>query len=203
MLNYKIEIPRTFELENLTLKSTMSEFAEERFKVLHENLDHIRQFLRFADESYTLEDEYSYINSCEEKRNQEKTFDFSIFENSTGEYIGSCSIMVKSKARGVFEFGYWLAKNKTGKGYMSEIISYLTGYLKHNFNPRRIIIRCNDSNLNSSNVALRNGFLFEGRGYCGDFEGDYYTFVKLQEHDKMQKLESIQSQLKSIFQVKI
>tara|TARA_Y100001960_G_scaffold315870_1_gene382015 strand:- start:267 stop:878 length:612 start_codon:yes stop_codon:yes gene_type:complete len=202
MKNKKINISEVFKLENVTLKRTQKSFAQERVDVLHNNLEHVLEFLKFADSSYSIENEYKYIESCDEKWENEKTFEFSVFENSTGKYIGSVSIMVKSKKRGEFEFGYWLAKNALGKGYMTQIISYLSDYLIQEFNPYRIIIRCNDSNLNSAGVAIRNGFLFEGRGFCGDLDDDYYTFVKIKNKDKQQKLESIQEQLKQIFELK-
>jgi RimJ/RimL family protein N-acetyltransferase len=203
MKNKKINIPELFKLENVTLKRTEKSFAQERVKVLHENLEHVLEFLKFADSSYSIEDEYNYIESCAEKWNEGKTFDFSVFENSTGKYIGSVSVMVKSKIRGEFEYGYWLAKGTTGKGYMTQIIKALTQYLKTEYDPYRIIIRCNDSNLNSAGVALRNDFLFEGRGFCGDLDDDYYTFVKIKNTKKAEHLKSIQQQLKQLFELKI
>lgn len=203
MKNKKINIPELFKFENVTLMKTEKAFAEERFKVLHENLDHVFEFLKFADSSYSIEDEYNYIESCDEKWKSGKTFDFSVFENSTGNYIGSVSVMVKSNTRKVLEYGYWLTKSSTGKGYMSQIVNSLTDYLQTEYDPYRVIIRCNDSNLNSANVALKNDFLFEGRGYCGDLDGDYYTFVKLKDIKKSQELKSIQSDLKQIFNLKI
>lgn len=201
MSDEKINMPELFKLEKVTLKRTNKNFAEQRIKTLHKNLEYLQEFLPFATADYNIDDELNYIKSCDEKWQSGKAYDYSIFENSTGEYIGSCSLFQKSSVRKVYEFGYWIVKNKQGNGYVTSIVKYLSNYVCENLNPNRLVIACNTVNKKSAGVAIRNGYLFEHKEFCADRGEDAYYFVKLIDAEKHKELKDIQAELKKIYKI--
>lgn len=59
------------------------------------------------------------------------------------------------------EWGYWLNPDETGKGYVSKALNILEKVIFEQ-NIVRIVIRCDIENEASANVAIRNGYDFEG-----------------------------------------
>lgn len=201
MYDKKINIPEIIKLEKVTLKKTNKQFAEERIKVLLENLDHIAEFLPFAKPGYNINDEYNYIESCDEKWDKGTAYDYSVFENSTGQYIVSYCLFAKSVIRKCYEFGYWIAKDKEGNGYVTQAIEYLTNLAQKELDANRVIIHCRENNIKSANVAKRNGYLLESKEYNADFEHNAYCFVKVKDKEKEAELLSIQKELKKIYKL--
>lgn len=199
MSKEKINIPELIKLEKVTLKRTCKDFAEERIALLHNNLEYLSEFLPFATADYNMEDELEYLKSCDKKWESGKAFDFSIFENTTGEYIGSTTLFARSIVRKVYEFGYWIAKDKQGNGYMTQIVNALEELAKKEIQPNRLVIMCNAVNKKSVEVAIRSGFLFEHKEFCVDRGEDAYCFVKLIDKEKQAELESIQEELKKLY----
>lgn len=201
MSKEKINIPELIKLEKVTLKRTSKDFAEERIALLHNNLEYLREFLPFATAEYNIKDEFKYLKLCDEKWENGKAYDFSIFENSTGEYIGSITLFAKSIVRKCYEFGYWIAENKQGNGYVIQIVNALEELAKKELQPNRLCIMCNSVNKKSAGVAIRSGFLFEHKEFCEDRGEDAYCFVKLIDKEKQTELESIQEELKILYKL--
>ena len=60
------------------------------------------------------------------------------------------------------EFGYWLAKDATGKGYMKETVLILEKYCFEELNMHRIQITCDALNEASTKVTKSCGYTYEG-----------------------------------------
>jgi len=203
MSDKKINMPEEFVLERITLKRTEKQFAEERLKVFHKNMDHLKEFMPFIKSSYSIDDELMHIARCSKNWDCRKIYDFSIFENETKKYIGSISIMVNNSSRIEYSFGYWLAKSAEGKGYISEAVQALTCYLQDKLKANRVVISCHFENLKSAKVAERNGFLFEYKSFALDRGDDAYFFVNLLNEEKRNELQSLQDNLKSVYNINI
>jgi len=203
MLSKKINVPEEFVLESITLKRTNEKFSEERFKTFHENINHLSKFMPFVKASYSIEDELKHIARCSKNWDAGQVYDFSIFENETGKYIGCISIIVNKSLRLEHSFGYWLAEKSQGKGYISQAVQALTDYLQDKQEAKRVIISCHAKNLKSAKVALRNDFLFEYKAFGLDRGDDAYFFVKLLDQEKRSELLSIQDSLKSVYNINI
>ena len=58
--------------------------------------------------------------------------------------------------------GYWLDKDKEGKGIVSACLQAFMAFYARRGDVRRFVIKCRVANEASNRVALRNGFILEG-----------------------------------------
>ena len=71
--------------------------------------------------------------------------------------------------------GYWLDEEHQGKGIMSQALQALIHHYAQRQEIRRFVIKCRVENVESNQVALRNGFQLEGCMQQAEFlNGDYY-----------------------------
>lgn len=71
--------------------------------------------------------------------------------------------------------GYWLDEEHQGKGIMSRALQALIHHYAQRQEIRRFVIKCRVENVESNQVALRNGFQLEGCMQQAEFlNGDYY-----------------------------
>ena len=71
--------------------------------------------------------------------------------------------------------GYWLDEEHQGKGIMSQALQALIHHYSQRQEIRRFVIKCRVENVESNQVALRNGFQLEGCMQQAEFlNGDYY-----------------------------
>jgi len=195
-------MPELIKLDKVTLKRTCLDFAETRVNVILENVSHIEEFLpAFANSNHSIEDETNYINICNERWNNKEAYNYSVFENSTGEFIGNFTLFSHSLPKKVYEFGYWLAQNKQGNGYITQIVKALEKFAEELLDFNRLIIVCNEVNKKSAQIAIRNGYLFEHKAFCADIEGNSLCFVKLKNKKGFKELNNLQDDLKSIYHI--
>ncbi len=71
--------------------------------------------------------------------------------------------------------GYWLDEEHQGQGIMSQALQALIHHYVQRQEIRRFVIKCRVENVESNQVALRNGFQLEGCMQQAEFlNGDYY-----------------------------
>lgn len=71
--------------------------------------------------------------------------------------------------------GYWLDEAQQGKGIMSQALQALIHHYAQRQEIRRFVIKCRVENVESNQVALRNGFQLEGCLRQAEFlNGEYY-----------------------------
>ncbi|POT55252.1 50S ribosomal protein L7/L12-serine acetyltransferase [Citrobacter amalonaticus] len=75
--------------------------------------------------------------------------------------------------------GYWLDEAHQGQGIMSRALQALIHHFAQQGEMRRFVIKCRVDNLASNQVALRNGFVLEGRMKQAEFLNDSYDDVNL------------------------
>ncbi|MFF0474031.1 GNAT family N-acetyltransferase [Streptomyces sp. NPDC004284] len=77
-----------------------------------------------------------------------------------GPLLAAASLM--SRGPGVWEIGYWMAKEHRGSGYMTEIVRALAHWAFTGLGCTRLIWRAEVGNAGSRTVAERAGFVVEG-----------------------------------------
>jgi ribosomal-protein-serine acetyltransferase len=142
-------------------------YAEEDAAALQgavaESREHIRPWLPFADEHQTVDESRVWINGQRAKWILREYMNCGIFEAATGRYLGGIGLIVHSWEIPSFEIGYWLRKSAKGHGYMTEAVRLLSDYALNKLAAKRVMIRCDERNTQSANVARRLGYVQEGR----------------------------------------
>lgn len=130
--------------------------AEEMFRVLDSDRDHIRPFLSFVDDTLTVEDEVKFIKSQLIEQAEGKSYLFLI--TYQGQMVGSINYHFVSQINQRAEIGYWLHSAYTGRGIMAKSVQAMLkiGFETLGFN--RIDLYADIENHASNAVAKRTGF---------------------------------------------
>lgn len=164
--------------------------AQHIFEAVKNNRRHLRPWFPWEKETKVVEDSLKYLFSQDELTKKGEKNGYSIYLK--GEFIGNLSIFSISDKNKSGEIGYWLAKSHTRHGYMTEAVKLLE---KEAFRCglNRIQIKCDERNKASSGVALKCGYLFEGK-FRSDVYSEYFKdfrntllFSKLRSEYKKNK----------------
>lgn len=164
--------------------------AEQIFEGVKNNRQHLRPWFPWEKETKVVEDSLKYLFSQEELSKKGEKNGYSIYLK--GAFIGNLSIFSISDKNKSGEIGYWLDKKYARNGYMTEAVKVLE---KEAFRCglNRIQIKCDERNKASSGVALKCGYIFEGK-FRSDIYSEYFKdfrntliFSKLKREYKIKK----------------
>lgn len=178
------DFPERIETERLILRIPQPHDGQIIYDVIMESRDEIKVFLDWASAEQRPEYTEEHMRVMSARFILRTDYPFSLWERTTGEFIGMCSAHIRNEAVGEYEIGYWLGTSKTGQGYMTEAVNALTAYLFEYAEAGRLFIRCDKENTASANVAKRAGYTYEGclRAKEANFNGgtrDMLYFSKL------------------------
>ncbi len=123
----------------------------------------LRPWMPWADQHATVEDSLNYIKQSQVGFLLGTDFSMGTFLRSDGMFLGGTGLHVRDQAVPSFEIGYWVRTSEEGKGYVSEAVRLLTTCAFTELGAQRVTIRCDARNERSRNVAMRQGYVFEGR----------------------------------------
>lgn len=146
--------------ENIELRLRSLEDLEESFAVTKKNINHLKTFLNWAKDDFSIEDSEKFIISCEEGFFTGKKLDLAICYD--GKMIGSAGFHTIKKDNKMAEIGYWIDEDFQGKGIVSKCVKALVKYGFEELGLNRIQILCATENKGSGAVALKCGFTLEG-----------------------------------------
>jgi len=145
--------------ERLTLKRNKvdNELAKNIFHLVDENRKYLSEWLPWVDFTKEKKDSFNYLKETDKDKSKEN---YGIYEkNKLIGMIGIFDINEKVKS---CEVGYWMSKDVSGKGYMTEALSVLENELfNKGFN--RVQICCDERNIGSRKVMEKNNYVFEGK----------------------------------------
>lgn len=152
----------TLEIEdNLKLCLPSKENIDKMFAVVMENYEHLHKWSAWLNEDFSRQSvEEFYDRTLEKFEDGRNTLSLNIIFN--GEIVGTIGfhdINEKSKSA---EIGYWLAKDQTGKGFVTKAVKRLLNYGFGEMELNRIVIKCVPGNTKSRAVPERLGFTNEG-----------------------------------------
>ena len=101
--------------------------------------------------------------------------------------IGEISINKISKIDSSAEFGYWLSKEYTKNGYMTEAIKICEKYVFKDLGINRLVIRCDSENIASKKIALRSGYTLEGTNRESMFNQHFNKFRDILVFSKLKR----------------
>ncbi len=117
-------------------------------------------------------------------------FFFGIFEKATGAFAGQVYVGPVSWDTPEFEIGYIADVDHEGRGYVTEAVKAVLGFIFADLRAHRASIHCGETNLRSLRVAERCGFTLEGhtredhRTPDGALEGSMHYGMLREEYEK-------------------
>ena len=145
---------------DLKLRLPEERHAGESFVLVRENLEHLREWLPWVHDGFTLADSQNFIRQNLRQFAEQKGFSVQIV---SGEVIaGQVGYNTIDWAHRRTEIGYWLGASFQGRGLMTRacraLIDHAFGELKLN----RVEISCATGNRRSRMIPERLGFTREG-----------------------------------------
>ena len=154
-LKSKIEVD-----ERIELRSFVEKDAEDVFTAVKENYHHLRPFLHWVTEDYSLESAYEFIRQTQTDFVEKKSQPLAIFYD--GKFVGVIGFVNFGWGSRHTEIGYWIVKNYEGKGIITKSCKALIDYAFNDLNMNRVEIRCAVENVKSRAIPERLNFQPEG-----------------------------------------
>ncbi|QDU55719.1 GNAT family N-acetyltransferase [Aeoliella mucimassa] len=153
MFSYQLDSDTTLEL-------LAPRHAQELYRVVDENRDHLRPWLGWVEETKSVSDVQGFIRAVQTQVGGNSGFQTAIrHKGDLAGMIGMHGIQWTHRSSSI---GYWLAKRLQGQGIMTRACS---AYLRHCFGElglHRMEIRCATDNERSRAIPERLGFTNEG-----------------------------------------
>lgn len=134
--------------------------AEDIFKLVDSNREHLRTFLDFVDASVdvTLQENYIKMKLQGSANGTDKLF----FIASGDQLIGTIDLHAIHPTVKKAEIGYWVHTDYTKKGVTSKAVRALCQYAFDVLNLNKLTIMADVRNIGSNKVAQSCGFTFLG-----------------------------------------
>ncbi|HET8913791.1 MAG TPA: GNAT family N-acetyltransferase [Ktedonobacteraceae bacterium] len=163
---YLTLIPMFEELqgERVLIRPYREADAQALFDAITESREHIRPWLALVDKNHqTVEDSLDWIIRARAQYLLREVFHLSIWDKSTGRFLGAIGLHPLNWEIGYFSIGYWLSASATGQGYTTEAVKLLRDFAFSSLKAQRVEIRCDERNERSAAVPRRLGFVQEAR----------------------------------------
>lgn len=144
----------------LELRILEERHAEDLFNLVDTNRSHLREWLMWADDNRSVNDVRAFIRDGLRQFADNNGFQAGIWYS--GEIAGCIGFHSVNWSDRNTEIGYWLAKDYTGKGMMTDACRAMVRYAFDIYHVRRVVIRCAAGNLKSRAIPERLGFQIDG-----------------------------------------
>jgi ribosomal-protein-alanine N-acetyltransferase len=111
---------------------------------------------------YTIAHARQFIRRAQRLRRLGKGVILNIVDEETGQFIGAIGVMSIDWANRKTEFGYWLAREYWGRGYMTEATRLFITYVFETLKLERLYAHVFAPNIASQRVVEKIGFRLEG-----------------------------------------
>jgi ribosomal-protein-serine acetyltransferase len=146
--------------ENIRLTLPMPHHAAEIANLVRENLEHLKVWMPWAKDDYSLESAHFYISD-----NLQQLADGTGFANNIvyqGKICGQIGFHHLDAGNKSVKMGYWIAANLQGRGIVTKCCRAFIDYGFDELNLNRVQINCNVENTKSRRIPERLGFQLEG-----------------------------------------
>ena len=161
------------EIPSLKLRLVREEDAEELFLRNDQNRGHLRQWMPWLDETKSASDTLNFIRRSLVAATAGTQYHYALLLD--GELIGVVAFNEINKMDRCATIGYWLAKSKMGKGYMTAAVKALMDEGFQQLELNRIQARVATGNYPSQAVCDRLGLKKEGVSRQAEWLYDYYV----------------------------
>ncbi len=157
------------------------EMAKKLFDLEIKNVDHLIPYEEWILNIKKPEDVFFYIKAMDSAWKKQNIFAYGMFLNN--KLIGQITAHDYDVEINKCEISYWLGKEFTGNGYMTEAVKLLENDLFKRLEINRIEMGVDPKNTSSENLIKKAGYVREG--LRRDF---YYYSGKLQDSILYSKL---------------
>lgn len=160
-MTYKFKNELKGQRISLKMVEPTIECGKEKFELIDSNREHLKFWFEWVAGTKKVEDTLKFLFIiCDEISKGEKAVYGIYLEN---KLIGDISIFNLSEQKRSGEIGYWMSKDYTQKGYMTEAVKILESEAFETQGLNRIVIQCDERNIASSGVAKKCEYQFEGK----------------------------------------
>lgn len=159
--------------ENIEIRLREKRHAEEIYRLIDQERDHLRKWMAWVDNTKSVEDIEANIEDSLMQFAKNDGFVAGIWYNGRlAGTIGLHSINWKHKSTSI---GYWLGQEFMGKGIMTKACRAIVEFAFDELGLHRIEIQCAEGNLKSRAIPERLGFTKEGVSRESEFLYDHYV----------------------------
>lgn len=149
--------------ENLILRKYEIGFAPLLYEAAIESRGgEFTRWMPWCHENYKIADSQTFIESLEEKWQNEEVFGFAIFDAKTNEFLGGTGLNQPSKIHKFYNLGYWVRVLRQNRGISSEATRILAKTAFEDLPINRIEILMAIENIPSRKAAEKSGAKYEG-----------------------------------------
>ena len=159
--------------ENLELRQTMPEEAEEMFAVVDANREYLREWLPWLDNTNSPDDETVFINGLLEEYKKGEGVNYAI--RLDGRFIGGMSLNWIDRGNRGCGVGYWLSEEFTGQGIVTRCCGRLMDHCFDDLGIHRFVLEAATENCASRAIAERLGMRLEGITKDREWLYDHYV----------------------------
>lgn len=153
MYSYKVN-------DDIELKPLQDNHAKELFDLIDRNRAHIAKFLPWERRTQTWQDSLAFIKAQRKMCAENGTIDCGIFYK--GALAGKVSLHEIDWPNRRSSLGYWLSKDMTGRGIMTQCVTAVLDYAFTELGLNHIHLKAAPENKASCAIAERLGFKHEG-----------------------------------------
>ncbi|OJX40743.1 MAG: hypothetical protein BGO78_06340 [Chloroflexi bacterium 44-23] len=157
------KLPESFESLRLLIRVPRPGDGIMLFEAINESHERLKAWFPWAQELTGLDERELFVRQCYCKYLLNEDMPLALFLKETGVLVGGSGLHYRDSHVPSFEIGYWLRSGYEGKGLMSEAVQAITCFAFEVAGANRVYIRCDMDNLRSQAVALRAGYVYEGR----------------------------------------
>ena len=133
------------EGKNVRLVKRRHEFDSEMLDVINANRAFLRPYLFWVDKTRGREDVAAATRHFNESWAAQTKFAYALIDKHSGKLLGSIDVHDIDLTNRTAAIGYWLRKDKTGFGYMSDAVQTLVRAV-FDKGVRRLEITCDSLN---------------------------------------------------------
>lgn len=157
------ELPTRIETERLYLRRYEPGDGEWYYTVGRRNRAHLSRYesenaIRTLE---TAQDGERLVRQLKGEWEMGNYFFFGAFEQTTGEFVAQITVGPVNWELPEFEVGYFCDCDHEGRGFVTEAVRAVVGWIMGHLHAHRVRIECDDTNVRSYRVAERCGFVRE------------------------------------------
>jgi len=146
--------------DSLTLSLLETKDADQLFRLIDSNRDHIGQWLKFPSMTVEVEDSRAFIERTRIRYAKDEGYWLGIW--SEDHLVGSIGYLYLDQENKKTEIGYWLGQEYEGKGFITKSIKVLIDYAFDELQFNKIEIGAATDNAKSRAIPEKLGFTSEG-----------------------------------------
>jgi RimJ/RimL family protein N-acetyltransferase len=145
----------------ITLRPLVPADEAEAYAAVVESQPNLARWLDWATRDYAREDMRSFIATSRHAWATGTAYPFGIFDNETGQVIGTIALNHIIPANRAANLGYWVRSSRLRKGVASAAVRLMTSFAFEQAGLSRLEIACLPENAASRGVAEKAGAQFE------------------------------------------